>query len=272
MIVIEKNNPLSETIGNTIIASNIEAIGWDSSIVPLYKMLSDMRPNLVIYGQEANVNGIGYIKQKYPSTTLVYIGDYPADEVVADMVVGDSSSRRSIPLPKNEYDITNIKKGQKRDHMKCKLASFTDSMKEQTVQRFSNIFVELFEKGARFFGDVRLDAHPYLGKVTDQERADIVNSCETYIDITSDYWHKCVIMGTVPIVLSTEEIPGINTFHDNESLLVALDAVSNEDYNMQAAAEEIKNNSGFSFCAELFSSLGANEAVQSILKSKEAIL
>ena len=64
MIVIEKNNPLSETIGNTIIASNIEAIGWDSSIVPLYKMLSDMRPNLVIYGQEANVNGIGYIKQK----------------------------------------------------------------------------------------------------------------------------------------------------------------------------------------------------------------
>jgi len=52
MIVIEKNNPLSETIGNTIIASNIEAIGWDSSIVPLYKMLSDMRPNLVIYGKQ----------------------------------------------------------------------------------------------------------------------------------------------------------------------------------------------------------------------------
>jgi hypothetical protein len=272
MIVIEKNNPLSETIGNTIIGSNMQAIGWDSFKVPLYKMLSDVRPNLIIYGQQANVNGIGYIKQKYPSTALVYIGEYPADEVVADIVVGESDTRKSISLPKKIYDITNITKGNKRDHLQCRLASFTDSMKEQTVQSFSEVLVQLFHEGARFFGKVKLDAYPYLGLVTDQERADIVSSCDVYVDITSDYWYKSIIMGTIPIVLSENKIPGLNTFNDKATLLKALDSVSNGEYDIQAATEEIRTNSGFSFCATLFSALGADDAVQSILKSKEAIL
>jgi len=271
MIIIEESNPLSTAIGNALIASNINVVGWKSSIVPLYRMLEDKKPQLLIYDDKAMVQGIQYIRERFPSTVVAYLGDYPAEEYFCDLVIGKSDLKKSIDLPTNIYDITNIIKGNKKPYMECGLASFTDSMDQQYLQDKLDIFTILLSKNTRFFGNVKLDTHAYLGVATDQERADIVKSCDIYVDVTGDYWHKSVIMGTVPIVLTSGKIPGINTFHDTKSLHEAIEETKAGNYDMKKAKDTILSNSGFSFCSNLFSALGSEEAAASILKAKEEV-
>ena len=128
MIVIEQNNRISGIIGNTLLASNIEVVGWDSSAVPLYRMLEDKKPDLLIYGREAKMNGVEHIKQRLPRLATVYVGDYPAEEATTDLTIGKSSNGKSIPLPVRLYDITNLPSGVKRPSMSCKMCCFTDSI------------------------------------------------------------------------------------------------------------------------------------------------
>jgi hypothetical protein len=271
MIVIEKNNKTADIIGNTLLGSNIEVVGWDSSVVPLYKMLEDKKPNLLIYGQEAKMNGVGYIKQRFPQLALAYLGDYPADEIVADLVIG-KSSRRSIELPTSLYDITNLPSGVKRSSMVCKMSCFTDSIDQKKVELISDVIADLCERNTRFFGNIKLDSHQYLGIVDEQERVDIVKSTDIYVDLTADYWHKSVMLGTIPVVFSLSEIPGVNTFTNKETLAQALEASLDDSYNLRTAREEVVKNTGFDFCANLFSVLGAEDAKVSVLQSKEKFI
>ena len=272
MIVIEKNNKTADIIGNTLLGSNIEVVGWDSSVIPLYKMLEDKSPNLLIYGQEANMNGVGYIKQRVPQLALAYLGDYPADEVVADLIIGKSSTRKSVELPASLYDITNLPSGAKRSSMICKMSCFTDSLDQNIVASISDVIVALCKRNIRFFGDISLDCHQYLGIVSEQERVDIIKSTDIYVDLTADYWHKAVILGTIPVVLSSSEIPGVNTFTNIETLAEALEASLQDSYSLSTAREEVIKNTGFDFCANLFSVLGAEDAKISVLQSKEKFI
>jgi len=269
MIVIENKNTTAETIGNTLLESNIEAIGWDSALVPLYKMLEDKNPNLLIYGKEANMNGVDHIKQRFPQLTLAYLGDDPVGEVVADLIIGKSYSNKFMALPTSIYDITKLPSGTRRGSMLCEMACFTDSMDQNTAGPISDIIMNLLERKVRFFGNVKLDSHQYLGVVNEQERADIISSAGIYIDLSADYWHKSVMLGTVPIVLSDAKIPGINTFTNTETLSQAIEDVSLNNYDLSLAKKEILKNTGFDFCADIFSALGAEEAKASVLQSKE---
>ena len=269
MIVIEKNSKAADVIGNALLGSNIEVIGWDSATIPLYKMLEDKKPNLLIYGQEANMNGIEHVKQKLPRLALVYLGDYPTYKMVADLVIGKSCTRRTMDLPTNLYDTTNLPSGSKRPSMSCKMSCFTDSIGQDMVNSISDIIASLLERKVRFFGNIKLDSYQYLGNVTDQERADIIKSTDIYVDLTGDYWHKSVILGTIPIVLSDVEITGINTFTNKETLSQAIEATSQGSYDLTVAREEIVKNTGFDLCASMFSALGAEEARDSVLKFKE---
>jgi hypothetical protein len=271
MIVIEESGPLSKIIGNTLVASNINVIGWKSSVIPLYRMLEDKKPDLLIYGPEASMQGMQYMKQRFPSTVVAYLGDHPADECLSDIVIGESELRSSIDLPTNIYDITNILRGNKKPYMECELATFTESIKQAKLESNLDLFQELISIRTRFFGSQKLDTHAYLGSITDQERADIVKSCSIYVDMTGDYWHKSVMMRTVPIVFTNDTLPGINTFNDIESLHKAIQETKKGNYNIKEARESIVNNSGFNFCYNLFSALGAQEAAASILKAKEEV-
>lgn len=272
MIVIEKNSKASDIIGNTLLGSNIEVVGWDSTIVPLYKMLEDKRPNLLIYGQGANMNGVEHVKQKFPQLPLVYLGDYPTYKMVADLVIGKSCTRRAIEPPTNLYDITNLPSGAKRPSMSCKMSCFTDSIRQDMVNSISDIIASLLERKVRFFGNTKLDSHQYLGIITEQERADIIKSTDIYVDLTGDYWHKSVILGTIPIVLSGAEIPGVNTFTNKETLSQAIEATSQGSYDLSVAREEVVKNTGFDLCANMFSVLGAEEARASVLQFKEKFI
>jgi len=272
MIVIEKNNKTSEIIGNVLLASNIEVIGWDSSILPLYKMLEDKSPDLLIYGQEGNMNGLEHIKERFPNTVLAYLGDNPSDEILADLIIGKSSDRTSIELPTNLYDITNLPSGVKRPNISCKMCCFTDSLNQEIVSPIADSMTYLCKRNVRFFGNVRLDSHQYLGIINEQEKSDIVKSADVYVDLSGDYWHKSVLLGTIPIVLSSVQIPGVNTFIDKETLIRAIDSTLQGDYNLSLARKEVINNTGFDFCANLLSVLGAEEARDSVLKFKETFI
>ena len=272
MIVIEKNNKTADIIGNTLLGSNIEVVGWDSSVIPLYKMLEDKKPDLLFYGQGAKMNGVEHIKQRFPQLSIVYLGDHPEEEVTTDLTVGKSSSGKSIPLPVRLYDITNLPSGVKRSSMACKMSCFTDSIDQKKAESISDIIVDLCERNTRFFGNIRLDCHQYLGIVDEQERVDIVKSTDIYVDLTADYWHKSVMLGTIPVVFSLSEIPGVNTFTNKETLAQALEASLDDSYNLRTAREEVVKNTGFDFCANLFSVLGAEDAKVSVLQSKEKFI
>jgi hypothetical protein len=272
MIVIEQNNRISGIIGNTLLASNIEVVGWDSSAVPLYRMLEDKKPDLLFYGRGARMNGVEHIKQKLPQLALVYLGDHPTYKMVADLVIGKSSARRSIELPTNLYDITNLPSGVKRPSMSCKMSCFTDYINQEMISSISDIMTNLFERKVRFFGKTKLDTHQYLGIVNEQERVDIIKSTDIYVDLTSDYWHKSVMLGTIPIVLHGGKIPGINTFTNKETLSQAIEATLQGSYDLSVAREEVVKNTGFDFCANIFSVLGADEARDSVLKFKEKFI
>tara|TARA_R110002167_G_scaffold179858_2_gene379949 strand:- start:151 stop:969 length:819 start_codon:yes stop_codon:yes gene_type:complete len=272
MIVIEKNNKTSDIIGNVLLASNIEVIGWDSSLIPLYKMLEDKSPDLLIYGQEANMNGIEYIKQRFPNTILAYLGDNPSDDIPADLIIGESSNRASVRLPTNLYDITNLPSGAKNLSMICKMCCFTDSMNQDKVSSISDIVIDLCRRDVRFFGNTRLDCHQYLGIVNEQQKSDIIKSTDIYIDLSGDYWHKPVILGTIPIVLSSNFIPGVNTFTDVDTLGKSIEDTLQGSYDLPLAREEVVRNTGFDFCASILSTLGAQEASDSVLQFKETFI
>lgn len=272
MIVIENHNRISGIIGNTLLASNIEAIGWDSSAVPLYRMLEDKKPNLLFYGKGAKVNGVEHIKQRFPQLAIVYLGDYPAEEVGTDLTVGKSSNGKSIELPTRLYDITNLPSGVKRPSMSCKMCCFTDSIDQDMVSSISDIITNLFERKVRFFGNIKLDTYNYLGIVNAQERVDVIKSTDIYVDLTADYWYKSVMLGTIPIVLSSAKIPGINTFTNKETLQQAIEATLQGSYDLSVAREEVIKNTGFDLCANIFSVLGAEEAKDSVLQFKEKFI
>lgn len=272
MIVIEQNNRTSEIIGNTLLASNIEVVGWNSSVIPLYRMLEDKKPDLLIYGQRARMNGVEYIKQMLPRLATVYLGDYPAEEATTDLTIGKSSNGKSIDLPTKLYDITNLLSGVKRPSMSCKMSCFTDSMEQEMMNSISDIMVNLSERKVRFFGNTRLDTHQYLGTVNEQERVDLIKSTDIYVDLTADYWHKSVMLGTIPIVLSNDKIPGINTFTNKETFSQAIEATVQGSYDLSVAKEEVIKNTVFDFCAKIFSILGAEEARDSVLQSKEKFI
>ena len=272
MIVIEQNNRISSIIGSTLLASNIEVVGWDSSAIPLYKMLEDKSPDLLIYGQEAKMNGVEHIKQRFPQLAIVYLGDYPTEEAGTDLTVGKSFGGKSIELPTRLYDITNLLSGVKRPSMSCKMSCFTDLIGQEMINSISDIMMNLLERKVRFFGNTKLDAHQYLGVVNEQERVDIVKSTDVYVDLTSDYWYKSVMLGTIPIVLSHTKIPGVNTFTNKETLQQAIEATLQGSYDLSVAREEVIKNTGFDFCANIFSVLGAEEAKNSVLKFKEKFI
>ena len=272
MIVIENNNRKSAIIGSTLLASNIEVVGWDSSVVPLYKMMEDKKPDLLFYGANAKMNGVEHIKQRFPQLTMVYLGDYPKEEVVADLIVGQSSNRKSIELPTRLYDITNLPSGVKRPSMSCKISCFTDSINQDTINSISDIMMNLFERKVRFFGNTKIDTYHYLGVINEQERVDIIKSTDIYMDLTADYWHKSVMLGTIPIVLSSVKIPGINTFTNKETLQKAIETTLQGSYDLPVAREEVIKNTGFDFCANILSALGAEEAKDSVLHFKEKFI
>tara|TARA_R110000744_G_scaffold310952_3_gene418560 strand:- start:1287 stop:2105 length:819 start_codon:yes stop_codon:yes gene_type:complete len=272
MIVIENKNKVSDIIGRVLLASNIEVVGWDSSVVPLYRMLEDKKPDLLIYGQEAHMNGSEYIKQRFPNLVLVYVGDDPAGKVEPDLVIGKSSTRKCVGLPESLYDITGLPSGTKKPSMSCKMCCFTDSIDQDMAKSISDIILDLFERKTRFFGRIKLDAHQYLGIVSEQERVDIISSADIYVDLTANYWHKSVMLGTTPIVLTGKHIPGINTFTDKESLEKAIAATSEGSYDISIAREQVVKNTGFDFCANIFSAIGAEEARGSVLQFKEKFI
>lgn len=272
MIVIEQNNRISGIIGNTLLASNIEVVGWDSSVVPLYRMLEDKKPDLLFYGLGAKMHGAEHMKQRLPQLATVYLGDYPAEEVRIDLTVGKSSYGKSIELPTKLYDITNLPSGVKRPSMSCKMSCFTDSMDQEMASSISDIMTTLLERKVRFFGRTKLDTHQYLGLVNDQERVDIIKSTDIYVDLTSDYWYKSVMLGTIPIVLHAGKIPGINTFTNKETLSQAIESTLQGSYDLSVAREEVIKNTGFDFCAKILSILGAEEARDSVLKFKEKFI
>ena len=272
MIVIEKNNKRSDLIGNVLLLSNIEVVGWDSSMIPLYRMLEDKNPELVIYGQEANMNGLKHIKERFPNTGLVYLGDNPSDDILANLILGKSSNRSSLEIPSNLYDVTNLPSGVKRPNMSCKICCFTDFIDQKIASSIPDIMSYLFEKNVRFFGNVKMDSYHYLGVVTEQERSDIIKSTDIYIDLSGDYWHKSVMLGTIPIVLSSIKIPGINTFTNKETLIQAIDNTIQGHCSLSFAREEVVNNTVFDFCAEMFSILGAEKAKDSVLQFKETFI
>ena len=263
---------MSSIFGNCLSQSNIEILGWNSHVIPLYKMIEDSSPQLIIYGPEANMSGIAYIKQRFPSISLCYIGDYPSDETVADIVVGESSIRRTVPKPKRIYDITNSLSGKKRQEILCDSVCFTDSIAEGLGEKFRNILSHIISKKTRFFGTKRLESFNYLGLVTDQERADIILSCKTYIDLTGDYWHKAIMAGCPTIVLSENEIAGVPTFTDIDSLTKVWSEVQQDNYDIEVSRKEVINNTGHDLCGSLFASLGASEAAKSVLAAKDFIL
>jgi hypothetical protein len=232
-------------------------------------MLEDKQPNLLIYGQEAHMNGSKHIKQKFPNLSLTYIGDDSTNNTEPDLVIGKSSTRKCMELPEKLYDITNLLSGTKRPSMSCKMCCFTDSMNQDMVQSISDVMTDLFERNVRFFGNVRLDVHQYLGIVSEQERVDIIKSADIYVDLSEDYWHKSVMLGTTPIVLTSSQISGINTFTNKETLDEAIKSALQGSYSLSIARDQVTKNTGFDFCANLFSALGAAEAKDAVLQSKE---
>jgi hypothetical protein len=272
MIVIENHNRISGIIGNTLLASNVEAVGWDSSVVPLYRMLEDKKPDLLFYGRGAKMNGVEHIKRRFPQLAIVYLGDYPAEEAGTDLTVGKSSNGKSIELPTRLYDITNLPSGVKRPSMSCKMCCFTDSINQDMVNSISDIIMNLFERKVRFFGNTKLDTYNYLGIVNEQERVDVIKSTDIYVDLTADYWYKSVMLGTIPIVLSSAKIPGINVFTNKETLQQAIEATLQGSYDLSVAREEVIKNTGFDLCANIFSVLGAEEAKDSVLQFKEKFI
>tara|TARA_R110001599_G_scaffold293719_1_gene497620 strand:+ start:124 stop:522 length:399 start_codon:yes stop_codon:yes gene_type:complete len=132
--------------------------------------------------------------------------------------------------------------------------------------------MNLFERKVRFFGNTKIDTYHYLGVVNEQERVDIIKSTDIYMDLTADYWHKSVMLGTIPIVLSSVKIPGINTFTNKETLQKAIETTLQGSYDLPVAREEVIKNTGFDFCANILSALGAEEAKDSVLHFKEKFI
>ena len=64
----------------------------------------------------------------------------------------------------------------------------------------------------------------------------------------------------------------MNTFTNKETLAQALEASLDDSYNLRTAREEVVKNTGFDFCANLFSVLGAEDAKVSVLQSKEKFI
>jgi hypothetical protein len=111
-----------------------------------------------------------------------------------------------------------------------------------------------------------------LGIVNEQERVDVIKSTDIYVDLTADYWYKSVMLGTIPIVLSSAKIPGINVFTNKETLQQAIEATLQGSYDLSVAREEVIKNTGFDLCANIFSVLGAEEAKDSVLQFKEKFI
>tara|TARA_R110000824_G_scaffold55709_3_gene153309 strand:+ start:3591 stop:4409 length:819 start_codon:yes stop_codon:yes gene_type:complete len=272
MIVIENTNKASNAIGISLLASNIEVVGWDSSLIPLYKMLEEKKPNVLIYGQKSRMNGSEHIKQKFPNLTLVYVGDDPIGETEPDLIIGKSSTRKCVEFPEQIYDITNILSGVKSPIMDCKICCFTDHISQDRVEHISDIMLDLFERKVRFFGNVKLDTHNYLGVVSEQERSDIIKSADMYVDLSEDYWHRSVMLGTPPIVFADKHIPGINTFTDKKTLEEAIEMTLKGSCDLSLAREWIIKNTGFDFCASILSALGAEEGERAVMQSKEKFI
>jgi hypothetical protein len=98
---------------------------------------------------------------------------------------------------------------------------------------------------------------------------DIIKSADIYVDLSEDYWHKSVMLGTTPIVLTSNHISGINSFTNKETLAEAIKSAMQDSYNLSVAREQVTKNTGFDFCANIFSALGAVEAKDTVLQSKE---
>ena len=258
-------------MGHSLAQSRIETLGWDSHTVPLYKMIEDSSPQLIIYGPNANMSGVAHVKQRHPAIALCYIGDHPKDEIVADIVIGESLSRKSIPRPDRVYDVTGVVLGERREDILCDSVCFTDSITDVSGVVL-NVFSYMNSKYTRFFGGVRLETPNYLGIVTEQEMADIIASCSIYIDMVGDYWTRAIMAGCPAIVFSEKEIPGVLTFTDISSLIGVWSKAQEDDYNLEPALQEISNNTGHGLCGSLLASLGAFEATESLVRAKGEII
>jgi hypothetical protein len=246
-----------------VIIPQLSVSFWDNASKPVMDMFDEIKPDLVFVNSDMlKQEDIKIASQRYQSTPIISIGDIVDNITNPILSINNNNKKSGIPNIPFEGGVMlgKIGRPQYEDRLSCDILCLTDHLNKDEGKTNILQFVSS-SYNAKIFGRTNFAIPSYLGIISDQQRANAIQSAKILLDLDGETQYDAMWLGKHVV----------NSFSSILDLKRSIDEALGKGENTLGKIK-VKNKTYFDLCSQLLSFLGLPQQAKFLDDKKGEVL
>jgi len=268
----------------TITNDNLNALYWNSSIVPIIDMFDELNPNVVFLHESQLDKAFEIVCKDFNFKYVVFVSGktalpanlaQPPHAIIAPPDSKVDFNDHHVICIRPMANIPAVHNAQYVENLKSEILIDTThvNMNDELLKLLSYLIATHHTK---IIGDNALPLHQYMGKVTMIERANFIKSTNIFLDIGTGGHYldasylKVAALTTHPTNNIILNFNNLSTLQAHLNTLINKDLVK-QQYITQCYSNVCGKNTSYHFSSELFNLIGESDIAKTLLEYMKGI-